>query len=189
MAKYRDRLFPKTPIIYTGMDRRTLPPDGFQKNATFVGEDFKLTDLVEDILQLAPETTNIVVVLGASPFERYWTAEFRRAFEPFTHRVSFTWVNDLSFEQLLERAATLPPRSFILLALLIRDTAGVTHNENDALQRLHAVANAPINGLYQHRARARGPPRAENNLGGGATFHIVLPAFLGEETMVRQRPV
>ena len=55
--------------------------------------------------------------------------------------------------------------------------------------RLHAVANAPINGLYQHRARARGPPRAENNLGGGATFHIVLPAFLGEETMVRQRPV
>ena len=174
MAKYQDRLFPKTPIIYTGMDRRTLPPDGFQKNATFVGEDFKLTDLVEDILQLAPETTNIVVVLGASPFERYWTAEFRRAFEPFTHRVSFTWVNDLSF---------------ILLALLIRDTAGVTHNENDALQRLHAVANAPINGLYQHRARARGPPRAQNNLGGGATFHIVLPAFLGEETMVRQRPV
>ena len=155
MAKYQDRLFPKTPIIYIGMDRRTLPPDGFQKNATFVGEDFKLTDLVEDI----------------------------------THRVSFTWVNDLSFEQLLERAATLPPRSFILLALLIRDTAGVTHNENDALQRLHAVANAPINGLYQHRARARGPPRAENNLGGGATFHIVLPAFLGEETMVRQRPV
>ena len=134
MAKYQDRLFPKTPIIYTGMDRRTLPPDGFQKNATFVGEDFKLTDLVEDILQLAPETT-------------------------------------------------------ILLALLIRDTAGVTHNENDALQRLHAVANAPINGLYQHRARARGPPRAENNLGGGATFHSVLPAFLGEETMVRQRPV
>jgi hypothetical protein len=119
----------------------------------------KLTGLVEDILQLAPETTNIVVVLGASPFERYWTAEFRRAFEPFTHRVSFTWVNDLSFEQLLERAATLPPRSFI--ALLIRDAAGVTHNEDDALQRLHAVANAPINGLYQW------PPRSVTSGGTG----------------------
>jgi hypothetical protein len=73
--------------------------------------------------------------------------------------VSFTWVNDLSFEQLLERAATLPPRSFI--ALLIRDAAGVTHNEDDALQRLHAVANAPINGLYQW------PPRSVTSGGTG----------------------
>src|SRR5688500_4694743 len=53
--KYRDRLFPRTPIIYTGMDRRTLPP-GVLKNATFVGEDFKLAGLVEDILELKPDT-------------------------------------------------------------------------------------------------------------------------------------
>ena len=38
VAKYRDRLFPGTPIIYTGMDRRTLPPDAITENATLVGE-------------------------------------------------------------------------------------------------------------------------------------------------------
>ena len=47
--------------------------------------------------------------------------------------------------------ATLPPRSFILLALLIRDASGVTHNQDEALQQLRAVANAPINGLYQNQ--------------------------------------
>ena len=150
VAKYRDRLFPQTPVIYTGMDQRTLPPGAFQ-NATFVGESFNLAGLVEDILQLAPDTTNIAVVLGASPLERYWTVEFRRAFEPFTNRVSFTWLNDLTFDQMLERVAKLPPRSFILIALLLRDASGVTHNQDDALQRLHAVANAPINGMYQHQ--------------------------------------
>ena len=92
------------------MDQRTLPPGAFQ-NATFVGEDFKLAGLVEDILQLAPDTTNIAVVLGASPLERYWTVEFRRAFEPFKDRVRFTWFNDLTFDQMLERVAALPPRS------------------------------------------------------------------------------
>ena len=51
VAKYRDRLFPQTPVIYTGMDLRTLPPAAFQ-NATFVGESFNLAGLVEDILQL-----------------------------------------------------------------------------------------------------------------------------------------
>jgi PAS domain S-box-containing protein len=44
----------------------------------------------------------------------------------------------------------LPPRSFILIGLLIRDASGVTHNQEEALQRLRAVANAPINGLFQH---------------------------------------
>ena len=150
VAKYRDRLFPQTPVIYTGMDLRTLPPGAFQ-NATFVGESFNLASLVEDILQVAPNTNNIAVVLGASPLERYWTVEFRRAFEPFTNRVSFTWFNDLTFDQMLERVAKLPPRSFILIGLLLRDASGVTHNQDDALQRLHAVANAPINGMYKHQ--------------------------------------
>src|SRR6185436_14035379 len=57
----------------------------------------------------------------------------------------------LSFDQMLRRLSTLPPRSFILLALLLRDASGITHNEDDALQRLHTVANAPINGLYQNQ--------------------------------------
>src|SRR4051812_40012751 len=55
VARFRDRLFPQTPILYTGMDKRTLPPDAFQNNATFVGEEFDLKGLVEDILQLQPE--------------------------------------------------------------------------------------------------------------------------------------
>jgi len=133
------------------MDRRTVPPDAITKNATFVGDDFKLAGLVEDILQLAPDTTNIEVILGATPLERYWTIEFRRAFEPFANRLSFNFLNDLSFDQMLERLSKLPPRSFILLGLFVRDASGVTHNEDEALQRLHAVANAPINGLYQNQ--------------------------------------
>ncbi|MGH7876011.1 MAG: sensor histidine kinase [Candidatus Binatia bacterium] len=151
VEKFRHRLFPQTPVIYTGMDRRTLRPDTFENNATFVGEDFDLASLVEDILQLAPDTNNIVVILGDTPLERYWTKAFRSAFEPFANRVKFTWVNDLSFDQMLELAAKLPPRSFILLGLLLRDASGVTHNEDEALQRLHAVANAPINGLYRNQ--------------------------------------
>jgi PAS domain S-box-containing protein len=150
VTKHRDRLFPQAPVIYTGMDRRTLPPDPFQPNATFVGEQFDLGGLVEDILQLAPDTTNIVVVLGATPLERYWKTEFSRAFARFSDRVSVTWLDDLSFDEMLARVAVLPPRSFILLALLVRDAIGVTHNQEAALQKLRAVANAPINGLFRH---------------------------------------
>jgi len=151
VAKFRDRLFPQTAILYTGMDKRTLPAGTFDKNATFVGEDFDLKGLIEDILQLVPDTNHIVVILGDTPLERYWTAAFREAFAPFADRVKFTWVNDLPFDQVLDRVSKLPPHSFILLGLLIRDASGVTHNEDDALVRLRAVANAPINGLFQNQ--------------------------------------
>ena len=150
VVKYRDRLFPRTPVIYTGMDRRTLPPD-LGGNATFVGENFDLPGLVEDILQLQPDTTNIVVVIGASPLEQFWTKTIQREFARFSDRVTFTWLNDLSFEEMLRRVASLPPRSFILLALLVRDARGVTYNQDQALQRLRAAANAPINGLFQNQ--------------------------------------
>jgi PAS domain S-box-containing protein len=148
VAQNRERLFPETPILYTGSDQRRLPAGALQKNAAFIGEDFNLPGFVEDILQVAPATTNIAVVIGSSPLEQYWTAAFRQEFAPFTDRVSFTWFNDLSFDQMLERVSKLPPHSFIFVILLHQDAAGVTLNADEALKRIHAVANAPMNGIF-----------------------------------------
>jgi PAS domain S-box-containing protein len=151
VAQNRERLFPKTPVLYTATDKRRLPEGALQKNATFVGEDFNVPGFVEDILQVAPATTNIAVVIGASPLERYWKAAFRREFERFTNRVAFTWFDDLSFDQMLERVSKLPPRSFIFVALLHQDAAGVTLNANEALKQIHGAANAPVNGIFQYQ--------------------------------------
>ena len=151
VAKFRDRLFPQMPVVYTGMDKRTLPPDAFANNATFVGEDFDLKGLVQDMLQLDPQTKNVVVILGATPLERYWTEAFRQEFEPFKERVQFTWVNDLSFDQMLDLVSKLPPHSCVLLGLLLRDASGVAYNQDDALARLNAVSRAPIYGMYLHQ--------------------------------------
>ena len=151
VARCRDRLFPATPVIYTGMDRRRLPPDARQSTAAFVGESCAFGAMVEDMLRVAPDTTNIVVVLGASKLEQYWAAAIQREWQPFTNRVHFTWLNDLTFDQMLERVSHTPPHSFIFLVLLMRDASGVTHNADEALRRIHAVANAPVNGIFQHQ--------------------------------------
>src|SRR5207247_2829264 len=57
---------------------------------------------------------------------------------------TFTRFNELSFEEMLKRASSLPPRSAIFFALLVVDAAGVAHEEGKALAALHGVANAPI---------------------------------------------
>jgi PAS domain S-box-containing protein len=150
VEKYRDRLFPQTPVIYMGMDRRRLETDALV-NAAFVGQSFNSPRFVEDSLQLAPDTTNIVCVIGSSQMERYWTAALQRDFEPFTNQVSFTWLNDLPFDQVLEHVKKLPPHSFIFLFLLIQDSTEVSHNADEALKRICEVANAPVNGVYEEQ--------------------------------------
>jgi PAS domain S-box-containing protein len=151
VAKFRHRLFPNIPILYEGLDRRHLGPADFDENTAFIGANYEVKGFVEDILQIAPETKNIAVVIGATPLEQYWAEEFRKGFGPFADRVNFIWLNDLSYEQMLERVQTLPPHSFIFLILFLRDAAGVTQNADEALQRLHAVANAPINSIFTHQ--------------------------------------
>lgn len=147
-AQYRERLFPGIPIVFTGVVPRLMPPGLLQNKATLVTQDVNLPGIVEDILQMQPETTNIAVVIGASPLEKFWAAELRREFEVFTDRVRFTWLDDLPLAQVVERCAALPPHSFIVYAMFLDDPAGVPFNNDDALQRIHAVANAPLFGFF-----------------------------------------
>jgi signal transduction histidine kinase len=151
VANYRDRLFPETPILYTSLDRRLLPPGALENNAAYVGQVYELPGLLEDMLQIAPATKNIVVVVGATPLEHYWQEAFRQAIEPYKGRINVTYYGDLSFDQMLERVSTLPPDSYIFFLLLLRDAAGVTLNGDEALQSLHKVARAPINGIFDHQ--------------------------------------
>jgi PAS domain S-box-containing protein len=151
VAEYRDRLFPKTPILYTSVDRRLLPTGALEKNAAYIGEVFDIPGLIEDMLQVAPRTKNIVVVVGATPLEQHWRDVFQRAAAPLSSRINFIYFDDLSFDQMLERAASLPRDSYIFVLLLLRDSLGVTHNADEALKRLHEVAKAPINSIFEHQ--------------------------------------
>ena len=151
VATYRDRLFPDTPILYASADRRLLPPGALEKNAAYVGQVYEIPGFLEDMLQIAPATKNIVVIVGATPLERLWQGVFQKAAEPFAGRINFTYFSDLSFKQMQERVSTLPPDSYIFFLLLLRDAGGVTLNGDEALQRLHAVAHAPINSIFEHQ--------------------------------------
>jgi hypothetical protein len=45
--------------------------------------------------------------------------ELRQNLQPFTNRVRFTWLNELSFEEMRKRLAALPSVSAILYAVLL----------------------------------------------------------------------
>jgi len=162
-ARHRERLFPDAPILVIGAEPRTIPAGFLSNNATLVTQEIDLPGMVEDILGMRPETSQIAMVFGSSPLEKLWVAECRRELQGFAGRVEFIWLDDLSLEEMLERCASLPPRSFILHGLFLIDVDGVPCEKNEALRRLNETANAPVFAVFQ----------SEFGLGaiGGRLFH------------------
>ncbi|MFO1423506.1 MAG: ATP-binding protein [Candidatus Competibacteraceae bacterium] len=181
-AQYRERLFPDSPILFVGVEPRLLPPEAPRTNATLVTQKVNLPGMVEDILQLQPDTTHIVVVLGASPLEKFWAGETRREFQAFAQRVDFTWLNDLSLDQIKEQIGALPPHSFILFGMFIMDAAGVPYDSEAALKALRAVANAPLFGYFasQFGSGAIGGRLYQDAEVGARSAHTAIRILRGE---------
>jgi signal transduction histidine kinase len=147
--RHRAGLFPQSPVLIGGIDHRLLPTITLGSNDTAVVAQLDFAACIQIMWQLFPATTNLALVFGDSPLERQWVAECRRAFQPYTNRLQFTWLNELSFPEMCRRVATLPPRSAIGYGTLLMDAAGVPHEQLEALEQLCAVANAPVFGTEE----------------------------------------
>ena len=144
VQRYRKQLFATTPMVFTAVEQRRVQYSILTPNDTVVAVAHSFPAIFENILRVLPDTTTVAVVSGNSPNERFWAEEMRREGRRFADRISFVWYNDLPFEEVLKHAAELPPNSAIYWHLVNVDAAGVVQDNDRALRRLHAVANAPI---------------------------------------------
>lgn len=147
MRRHRPELFPATPMLILGANARRVPSANLSEDDTAVLLQEPLGTYLENILRPRPETTEVAVVIGNSPEERYWIGQLRRDFQPWAGRVHFSYLNDLTRGEMLHRAGTMPAHSAILWTLLTEDAAGVTYPEDRALRDMRQVANAPIFGI------------------------------------------
>jgi signal transduction histidine kinase len=161
VQRHRATLFPSTPVVLTGVEERRVAVFGLTGNETTVAFSRDDDITIRTILRILPETTTLAVVIGNSPIEKYWMGQIRNAAEPFRGRLNLIFLNDLTtYDEVLKRVATLPPRSAIYFQLFYEGMPGVPLNEYVALDKLHAAANAPIFGildLYVGKGTVGGP--------------------------------
>src|SRR5580692_8770579 len=182
MQRHRGELFPAAPMLIFGADLRRIPGAALTDNDTGVLLDLDLPAYLKNILQLLPETTDVAVVVGNSPVERFWTSELRRDFQPFADRVNIMWFNDLTFGDMLERAATMPPKSAIFWFLLSEDAAGVPYSQDRALEMMREVAVVPIFGMgdYELGRGIVGGPLMQTSVLGREAAEVALRILKGD---------
>jgi signal transduction histidine kinase len=142
--KYRRQLFPDTPLLVASVDQQYLgdAPLGANETAVAVVNDFPW--LVDDILQLLPQTRQVFMVMGSGQVGRFWHRKLDEQFKRFDDRLTFVWSDDLSLPEILRRCASLPAHSAIFYFTFGTDAAGVAYADERVLADLHATANAPL---------------------------------------------
>src|SRR6188768_4336031 len=142
--KYRQQLFPETPLLLAAVDYRYLrgAPMGENDAAVPAANDFP--GLVDDILQVLPQTRQVFMVIGSGEIGKFWRRELDEPFKRFHDRVTFVWSDDLSLREMQLRCASLPEHSAIFYLVFGTDASGAAYADERVLADLHATANAPL---------------------------------------------
>jgi len=156
----RDKLFPGVPIVFANVDHREvdgreMPPD---VSGLWMAWDYQRT--VELVLQLQPETREIVCVSGTGTEEQRWNNEARKVLERFATRVRTRWLDKLPLQAVLDEVARLPVDSVVLYIPMLRDAAGKSVSPFEVARQLAEASRVPVYGLSR--------PQLEQGIIGGA---------------------
>ncbi len=137
-------LFDRVPTLIAGVDRRQLEGRTPSSHQVFVPLALDPRAILDNVLNLLPETRQVVVVLGDSSLERFWRGQLERDFAPYERRVTIRILNPPSIDQMRREIEALPKKSAILYGTLSVDRAGLPHEDDEGLAALHAAARVPL---------------------------------------------
>ena len=171
VQRNRSRIFAATPLLMAAVDQRHLVPGLLTPLDAQCPLKIDLGVEFGHIFRVRPSTRELVLVLGASPLERFWADEMRREFEPFATRARLTILNDIPFRAVLERVRKLTPDAAIWISQYAIDVEGVPHTDDSALIALRKASAVPIFGLWTSqlgKGIVGGPLLSLENLGRAA---------------------
>jgi PAS domain S-box-containing protein len=144
--RHRKRVFPDSPLLIAGADERFLKGIRLGANEAAVAVANDYTFIVEDILQLFPDTSTLFLVTGSGNLGRFWRAVLERDLERFRGRLTFRWSVQMSYGELLRQLSQLPPHSAILHLNFGTDGQDGAYSESRVFADIRGVANAPLFG-------------------------------------------
>ncbi|HEU5138239.1 MAG TPA: ATP-binding protein [Steroidobacteraceae bacterium] len=142
--KFRSQLFPDTPLMFASVDQRFLDDATVGENETAISVINDFPGVVDDILQVLPETRHVYMIMGSGVLAKFWRQTLEEDFARFGDRVKFHWFDQLSLAEILSRCASLPDHSAVFYLTFGTDASGAAYADERVLAELHARANAPL---------------------------------------------
>jgi signal transduction histidine kinase len=148
MLKYRDKLFPGTPVVFCGVNYFEKDKLKDHKEFTGVNEENDFIRNIELTLKLHPKTKQIV-------FINEWTATgvgvheaFVEAMAPFQNSIKFILLEDVELEDIFQQLKSLPPDSIVVYTAFSRDRSGRLFEYSEIMSMIARESKVPIYSPY-----------------------------------------
>jgi hypothetical protein len=89
VQRHRQQLFAATPMVFTAVEQRRVQYSSLTANDTVVAVRINYLAAMENILQVLPNTKDVIVVVGTSPIEKFWKEAIAKEVEPLANRIKF----------------------------------------------------------------------------------------------------
>jgi PAS domain S-box-containing protein len=149
LLKHEPVLFPGIPKVYYFHDESEQEAHILWPQVTGVWADPEVNKTLDFALSLQSDTENVFVVSGSSAQDQFLKNETQRQLRPYEQRLHFTYVTDLTLDELRQRVAALPPKSVVVFVSFFVDKSGNAYSGPEALSRIVSTANAPIFGIAE----------------------------------------
>lgn len=173
LKKYRDALFPATPVIFCGVNY--FEPAQLEGKKLFSGvneaADIKAT--LDLALRLHPATSRMVVINDTTTTSRIVHREVERLIPAYRDRVKFQFLEDLEMPEILEAVQKLGPDSLVFYGLFFRDKAGRFYDYDEGITQIAKSSPVPVYGAWDF------------NLGYGLTGGMLTSGYSQGETAGR----
>jgi len=140
-------LFPDIPKVYYFHDESEITAHSLWPRVTGVWASLEITKTLDMALTFQPDTQKAFVVTGNSDQDRFLREQAQEAVRAYEKRLEFTFLTDLTIDELKEKVAMLPPHSVVLYLSFFADKKGDNFSGPEALSLFAPTANAPIYGI------------------------------------------
>ncbi len=144
MAKYRDVIAPGVPVIMADVPARAVAEGANLANTVWVATEYNFRKTLELARRLQPGARNLVIVAGASPYDRSWVDDARHAIEPYTGEYNIRYLVGLRYDNMLQEVSGLGHNTIVLMSFVFVDGGGLSRAPPDVVAAVAQASAAPV---------------------------------------------
>lgn len=148
MLRHRDKFLPDVPIVFAGIRRGSPLLAKLPAGVGGVTIDLRLARTIDLAVSLQPDLQRIVLVTGASDFDRIWHDRALAELAAYGRQFTIVDLAALRLDDVMDAVRNAHPQSAIIYLTMFKDGGGSTFVPSDLTARISAAARAPVYGVY-----------------------------------------
>jgi C4-dicarboxylate-specific signal transduction histidine kinase len=144
LMKYRDVVAPKTPVIFCCTAASAASAMKLPRDVVGVVNQYNWSKTLDLAERLQPGAKNLVMISGASDYDREWLDDLRREIELRSQRYSVRYLTGLPYDVMLQEVSRIPRDSIVLLTPVFQDGSGRPRVPPEVAADITTASSAPV---------------------------------------------